>query len=390
MIFKRLWIAFFVVLLLSFSLIAILVIKGTRTSVESVGYQFATRSNVQGSIANAAPQGYSSLNPQSFFGGRQIARNLAIEITRGKGSDIEKIVAINTWTKMHIRSQNSGPTTIFQDDYLNIMKRGWGYCDQIAHVFATLATYAGLEAAQLQLFRNDGVSPHTLAVVKIDGKWRVVLTWRGVVPTKDNGTLYSVNEFADLLEKTPSYQFQSDDAELFRNSVIFKTFPYIDNITFAKKVVNRVVLRLKTFIPSSPSSPRSPSSPSSPSSQATADELSLLDQARTAQLQHQFPKAETLYRKLEIKLNNKVLFDANKFYLALLLFDEGKYREAEIRFKKIYQDPTSAWQTAGGRMLAETEFRLNRTDLSIKILEGIDTIQAKVRVEEIRKLANSN
>ena len=82
--------------------------------------------------------------------------------------------------------------------------------------------------------------------------------------------------------------------------------------------------------------------------------------------------------------------DADRFYLSMLLFDEGKYGEAESRFKDIYEDPTSAWQLAGGRMWAETEFQLNRVDFSLKILDGIDTIQAKVRAEEIRKSLNNN
>ena len=366
------------------SLMALLVLKDTRASVEAIGYQFAVRSHVQNSTTNAAPQGYSSLNPQSLLSGREIASNLALEITKGKKTDIEKIQALVEWTKMHVRSQNSGPTTIFQDDYVNIMKRGWGYCDQIAHVFATLATYAGFDAAQLQLFRRDGVSLHTVATVRLDGQWRVISTFRGVVPLKSDGTLYSIDEFADLIEQNPIYQFTRSDAELFRNSRIFKTFPYVDNITVAKKIVNRVVSRLKSFVLNTPSSP------SSPSSQATIDELRLLDQARTDHLKLQWPKAEALYRQLEIKLKNKVLLDADRFYLSLLLFDEGKYGEAESRFKEIYEDPTSAWQLAGGRMWAETVLQLNRVEFSLKILDGIDTIQAKVRAEEIRKSLNNN
>jgi len=146
------------------------------TNVESIGYQYAVREDVSNLPAIATPAGYTSLNPQSFFSGKDRVKKLALSVVEGQTTELGKAEALIDWVQLHVRPQTSAPTTIITDDYVNIIKRGWGYCDQMAHVFATMATYVGLEAEQLQLFSDDGSSPHTLAMVKIDGKWRIAST----------------------------------------------------------------------------------------------------------------------------------------------------------------------------------------------------------------------
>jgi len=141
------------------------------TNVESIGYQYAVREDISNLPAIASPAGYTSLNPQSFFSGKDRVKKLALSIVEGQTTELGKAQALIDWVQLHVRSQTSAPTTVITDDYVNIIKRGWGYCDQMAHVFATMATFVGLDAEQLQLFKDNGESPHTLAMVKIDGKW---------------------------------------------------------------------------------------------------------------------------------------------------------------------------------------------------------------------------
>ena len=146
------------------------------TNVESIGYQYAVREDISNLPDIATPAGYTSLNTQSFFTGKERVKKLALSIVEEQTTELGKAEALIDWVQLHVRPQTSAPTSVITDDYVNIIKRGWGYCDQMAHVFATMATYVGLEAEQLQLFRDDGVSPHTLAMVKIDGKWRIAST----------------------------------------------------------------------------------------------------------------------------------------------------------------------------------------------------------------------
>ena len=171
---------------------AVLIFKvSPDTNVEFIGYQYAVREDISNLPAITAPAGYTSLNTQSFFSGKARVKKLALAIVEGQTTELGKAQALVDWVQLHVRPQTSAPTTVITDDYVNIIKRGWGYCDQMAHVFATMATYVGLEAEQLQLYRNDGVSPHTLAMVKIDGKWRIASTWRGVIPKNSKGEPYT-------------------------------------------------------------------------------------------------------------------------------------------------------------------------------------------------------
>jgi hypothetical protein len=56
-----------------------------------------------------------------------------------------------------------------------------GSCDQAAHVFATLAHFAGYDAHLLFLRAPDGTSPHTVAEVRADDRWVLVDPWLGTL-----------------------------------------------------------------------------------------------------------------------------------------------------------------------------------------------------------------
>ncbi len=101
-------------LIICLTMIFLLYQSQARVDAKSIGYQFAIRGDANVAIANASPQGYLSLNPQSLLWGRSLAQNLAFEITKDQKTDLEKLQALVRWTKMHIRTQNSGPTTIFR------------------------------------------------------------------------------------------------------------------------------------------------------------------------------------------------------------------------------------------------------------------------------------
>ncbi|NCV82976.1 MAG: hypothetical protein EBW28_07090 [Actinobacteria bacterium] len=208
------------------------------TNVESIGYQYAVREDISNLPAIATPAGYTSLNPQSFFSGKSKVKKLAQSVVEGQTTELGKAEALIDWVQLHVRPQTSAPTTVITDDYVNIIKRGWGYCDQMAHVFATMATYVGLEAQQLQLYRNDGVSPHTLAMVKIDGKWRIASTWRGVIPKNSKGDPYT---------KTGFVQIPASDLDLYdraRNAHLDLSYKLAQNL-YSQVIMNSSSIILK-------------------------------------------------------------------------------------------------------------------------------------------------
>ena len=153
--------------------------------------------------------GFKSLSPEVLLEGRHIAQKIANEVTKNDKTDFDKARSLVRWTFLHIRSQSVGPNTVIQDDSLGIMRRGWGYCDQKAHVYATLATYAGIPSRQLQLFREGYGSPHTVAESFINGRWVVISTWRGFIPTDNNNQPVTKEQIAKGRSEEHTSELQS-------------------------------------------------------------------------------------------------------------------------------------------------------------------------------------
>ena len=354
-----------------------------KESVESIGYQYAVREDISKLSNLAIPEGYTSLNTQSFFAGRTRVQKLAQWVVEGKTTDLEKAQALVNWVQLHVRPQTSAPTTVITDDYVNVIKRGWGYCDQMAHVFATMATYVGLEAEQLQLYRDDGVSPHTLAMVKIDGQWVIASTWRGVIPINAQGHPYTLPAFIELLKKHDIYSFAESGigATEFENAKVLKTYPYLSNISVTHKILNRVVDHVKALT----------SSTSSTSSTLASDvlipskELTLYNKARDADLDLNFITAISIYGEVISTSNSSILKNEARFQLGMAYFDTKNYQKALITFTKIIaSQQNSAWEISAKRMEAETLLRLGQTKQALAILDSVHTIQSDVRAYEIR------
>ena len=363
---------------------AVLIFKvSPDTNVESIGYQYAVREDISNLPAIATPAGYTSLNPQSFFSGKDRVKKLALSVVEGQTTELGKAEALIDWVQIHVRSQTSAPTTVITDDYVNIIKRGWGYCDQMAHVFATMATYVGLEAEQLQLFSDDGSSPHTLAMVKIEGKWRIASTWRGVIPKNSKGEPYTKTGFIHRLEQGDIYELAPIGPTEFENSKSLKTFPYISNWQVGMKVVNRVVQKVISL--SSSSSSSSSSSELAARVQIPASDLEVYDRARDAHLNMNYGLAQNLYSEVIITSTSIILKDEVQFASGMASYDAKDYTEALKTFNRIVTgEKNSAWHISARRMAAETLIKMGKVEDALVILDSIGTPQSKVRAFIIR------
>ena len=351
------------------------------TKVESIGYQYAVREDISNLPAIAAPAGYTSLNTQSFFSGKTRVKKLALSIVEGQTTELGKAQALIDWVQLHVRPQTSAPTTVITDDYVNIIKRGWGYCDQMAHVFATMATYVGLDAKQLLLFKDNGESPHTLAMVKIDDKWRIASPWRGVIPTNAKGEPYTKTGFIHLLEQGDIYELAPIGALEFENSKSLKTFPYISNWRVGMKIVHRLVEKIKSLSSSSSSS----SSDLAIRVQIPESELEIYDRARDAHLDMNYELAQQLYAQIIATSTSTILKDEAQFSSGMNAYDAKDYEAALKIFQGIIGgDKDSAWHISARRMEAENLIKLGRIKEALVILDSIGTPQSKVRATIIR------
>ena len=111
---------------------------------------------------------------------------LARDITRGCRSDRERLQAVYDWTRQNIRPTPAG-WPVVDDHILHIIIRGHGVHEQIADVFATLATYAGVPACWWP-------GPVTLTFAKVDGYWTMLDVGNGLIFTDPEGRLREVHD----------------------------------------------------------------------------------------------------------------------------------------------------------------------------------------------------
>ena len=122
-------------------------------------------------------------------------RRLADEVTRGLGTDESKAEALFQWTREHIRPTPLGWPVV--DDHIShIIIRGYGESDQMADVFTTLATYAGIPSFWRTVRDASGRQIGLFCFVKIDGRWTVWNVAKGIVFRDNENRLISVEELA--------------------------------------------------------------------------------------------------------------------------------------------------------------------------------------------------
>lgn len=168
---------------------------------------------------------------------------LAKQLTRGARDDRERINRCLEWTYLHVRPQLAAPSRVVADDAYRIAKRGFGYCDQSAHVFCTLAFEAGVPARMYFLRDDGGQSHHTVAQVWLDAHWVFVDTLIGRVLEAGGSplTLEGLRRDPSLLEQ--AYIGAGDavavSAEEFVLGEPFQTFPYARIGTMWKRLLER-------------------------------------------------------------------------------------------------------------------------------------------------------
>lgn len=139
-----------------------------------------------------------------FFHRHYQQEALAKEISQGLSSDQERVLAVFDWTRRNIRETPDG-WTVMDDHVLNIIIRGHGLDDQMADVFTTLSTYAGVPAFWRTRTAPGSERKLVLSFAKVEGRWAVFDVANDVIFQNDQGALASVEEIAAnprLVERT--------------------------------------------------------------------------------------------------------------------------------------------------------------------------------------------
>lgn len=281
----------------------------------------------------------------------------AARLVRGKRTDSERVEALMLWAHENVRPWYGGPPRIVMDNSYSIVRRGFGYCNDSAHVFATLAHYAGYDVRLRFLLRADGFSPHTLAEVHVDGRWILVDPFYGIVWRDASGTLLTVDDVPaqpNLLEQFGYLTYGPLEPADFTRGVEFRSFPY-QNLDVAVEKVRTKVMRnsiASTIV--SPSSPAPSVVP--PAAQATtpvvdAEALRLqmitYDHARRAHLDGRFDEAAKVYRKVLAGPLDPEIAEAVRFHLGLALLRGAHPNDAIVTFiEALIQHPQTEWRAS--------------------------------------------
>jgi hypothetical protein len=120
---------------------------------------------------------------------------VAHRVTQGAASRDEAVARLNEFVYVNVRSLWPAVPTI-DDSAADTLIRGFGACDPAVMAFIRLAYELDVSGRMLFLRREDGVSPHTVAEVFLDGGWRVFDTLYGFVPRRPDGGVATKTDLA--------------------------------------------------------------------------------------------------------------------------------------------------------------------------------------------------
>ncbi len=194
--------------------------------------------------------------------GYVLFRRIGKQLVKGLVDDKDKIVAVSNWVfnnilqKELVHSADFGPyldIPIIDDNFLNVVRRGYGYCDQSSYVLCTMMHWLGFKSKMLMLRNETGESPHTVAVVITNGREYIIDTTLHFIFFDDNGEPISIGGIKNHPELFKRYKemvnrlaLRKGEApvdikpEWFENGKFFETFPFCSKAYLLKKIKEKL------------------------------------------------------------------------------------------------------------------------------------------------------
>ena len=177
-----------------------------------------------------------------YIQGLYWAKRIAAKVAPRHLPDEERVARLASWVFDHFVGYEAAfPAQ--EDHFLNTARRGYGYCDQLSHVLATLYWSAGYPARLRMLLSADDISHHTVMEVFVKGQWVVVDPYFKTLFQDPQGRLLSVEGLAKFPGRLDMYRSRGATVQLadFQRGTIFTTVPYAP----PDQLVNKVLRRLR-------------------------------------------------------------------------------------------------------------------------------------------------
>jgi hypothetical protein len=200
-----------------------------------------------------APEIYDYVYGYFVFSG--IGHSLTVNMTE----DFDKAANVAFWVFDNIKGfsrwQRHRFMPVIDDSALCIYRRGFGYCDQGAHVYATIMHYLGFKVKLLMLKNDEGVSNHTVAIVYVGGKPMIVDTAYKFIFADNNknpiaidelGNSEIFDEYLNIVKSTDELlkiEYSEFKPSWFKNGTSYETFPYCKRQDMIGKIADRMKKR---------------------------------------------------------------------------------------------------------------------------------------------------
>lgn len=357
------------------------------------------RSALGTSYSTAVAHGPSLIgDTYEMLSGTVLFRKTAARLTAAPATDRERLTALMEWVHENVRPQYAAPIRLVPDSALDIVRRGHGYCDQSAHVFATLAHFAGYDVRLLFLRAADGVSPHTVAEVRAGDRWVLVDPWLGVIVVDHAGRLAGTAELGTTAALPRDYALVGAglDEQHFRRGTPFETFPYLSLTALGHKVWGRLTSEsVATPTTKTPAgeratapTPTAPRARPAPTPTVPRAHLLEMDEARRAHLEGRYEAAIAGYRRLLVHPLPSDMAESVGFFLGLALLRAGTPEQAVRVFEAALEAaPRSAWRGSVLYYRAEARLLTGDGDGAAGDLRAADIPPARRKLDALRRPA---
>ncbi|MCR4436297.1 MAG: hypothetical protein QHH06_04355 [Clostridiales bacterium] len=291
------------------------------------------------------------LNIYDMAKGLLAYKRIADSFDRYPEGSTEKLKAMVSWVHNNIRPQYAAPDRVVDDNFYNVLRRGYGYCDNDAQALDIIAFMNHYEVHSLALYDIDSKkSPHTLNEIKWNGMWVVVDPWKNVVFEKDGKLLAKEDIIMDgsILKQ---YGYAEDiTPDCFKNSFVLKPFPLVsfsDIINKLKENRNKVAAVNKNAEEREAEEERKTAEEAraagktgnteepkavKPDDEKLKEAIYTYDQARKADIAGDYQEAFQLYNKIETEDAPADIREAADFQKAVVLLKAGDYDKANELF----------------------------------------------------------
>ena len=299
--------------------------------------------------------------------GVRFFRRMAREATAGAQTERDRLERLIGWTYLHVRpSAWAAPARLHFDDPYRTVKRGFGMCDQSAHVFVELARAADFEARLFFLEDAQGTSPHTVAQVLLDGEWILVDSLAGRL-LEANGTpltIEALRQHPELLET--AYDGVRPYLALTVADFVRGRVPYGDTKPW------RRVPQEPLDVPEFPVE--------------ASESVLAYDKFRQAMLDGEWARSEALYEELGRMPLREELAQAAAYHFALAAFEAGHWERVVERAREaLSSDPHTPWRNSFFELAGIASERLGNVGPALERYAAANLPSTRLRAQRLMR-----